>query len=223
MPNAAAVPGIKNAFYNIASFPGVIGVIDGTHIPIQSPNSNIGEEFRNRKGIFSINVQVVCGHNQEIYDIVNRWPGSTHDSRIFNNSSIKLRFENQEFRGHLLGDKGYAQTSYLFTPVRNVVTPAKQRCNNSHELTRKVIERLFGIWKRRFPCLRRKMANKLVNILNIITATAVLHNISIEEHQLIDFDEEVAVDEDVDEDEDVPNPNALGDVVRSQFIHAHFH
>jgi len=42
-------------FYAIAAFPGVLGAVDCTHvpIPIQSPGGNHAELFRNRKGYFS--------------------------------------------------------------------------------------------------------------------------------------------------------------------------
>lgn len=99
---------IKQAFYEIAGFPGVIGCIDGTHVPIFQPRAHAQTEiFRSRKGYFSINVQLVCGPNNTIYHVVARWPGSTHDSRIFTNSSLFTRLENNEFTGILLGDGGY--------------------------------------------------------------------------------------------------------------------
>lgn len=72
---------MKNYFYS--GFIGVDGAIDCTHIPILNPGGDQGENFRNRKGIFSINVQIVSGPRCEILDIVARWPGSVHDSRIF--------------------------------------------------------------------------------------------------------------------------------------------
>ena len=50
---------IKNGFYRMAGFPGVIGCIDGTHIRIQRPSDN-EPAFINRKGYPSINVQAVC-------------------------------------------------------------------------------------------------------------------------------------------------------------------
>lgn len=45
-------------FNTIANFPGVLGCVDCTHIPIVNPGGNHGEVYRNRKRFFSINVQV---------------------------------------------------------------------------------------------------------------------------------------------------------------------
>lgn len=60
-----------------------------TYYLISLTDSNIGEEFRNRKGIFSINVQVVCTASLVFQNVVARWPGSTHDATIFNHSDFK--------------------------------------------------------------------------------------------------------------------------------------
>lgn len=56
------------------------------------------EIFRNRKGYFSVNAQFVCDAKLRILDVVARWPGSTHDSTIFNSSRLKQRFENNRFQ-----------------------------------------------------------------------------------------------------------------------------
>jgi hypothetical protein len=157
----------------------VTGVIDGTHIPIQSPGGPRAEIYRNRKTYFSLNVQIVGGPQLEILDIVVRWPGSTHDSRIFENSSVKLRFQRRQIPGLLLGDSGYPQTNYLYTPVLNPGNEAQERYNNALKGTRQIIERINGKLKRRFPCLHVKLQYKLGNILRIITACAVLHNLGI--------------------------------------------
>lgn len=92
----------QTAFYHISSFPRVIGCVDGTHIRIQSPGGEDPEVFRNRKGYFSINVQAACDSDLKLLDVVARWPGSTHDSTIFNNSRLRRRFENNEFPNSIL-------------------------------------------------------------------------------------------------------------------------
>lgn len=58
------------------------------HIRVQSPGGNREEIFRNRKGYFSLNVQAICDARYNFRDIVCRWPGSSHDSNIFQNSTI---------------------------------------------------------------------------------------------------------------------------------------
>ena len=45
-------------FYRIAQFPGVVGCIDGTYVPIKNPGGENAEVFRNRLGVFSFNCQV---------------------------------------------------------------------------------------------------------------------------------------------------------------------
>lgn len=50
----------KRGFFEMARFPGVIGCIDCTHVPIKNPGGQTGEDFRNRKGWFSVNVQVLA-------------------------------------------------------------------------------------------------------------------------------------------------------------------
>ncbi|XP_046404087.1 putative nuclease HARBI1 [Ischnura elegans] len=103
----------RNIFYRVSHFPGVVGCVDCTHIPITSPGGELAE--------------VVVGPRLEILDIVCRWPGSTHDARIFHNSRLRLHFDRDEVSGLLLGDSGYPPLRYLYTPVRNPATPAERR------------------------------------------------------------------------------------------------
>jgi len=86
---------IKQQFYDVAKFPGVIGAIDCTHIPIKRDNAEI---YRNRKGWMSINTQIVSVPDMKILDVVCRWPGSTHDSRNFNNNRIKSIMKSGVYR-----------------------------------------------------------------------------------------------------------------------------
>nr|XP_022910825.1 putative nuclease HARBI1 [Onthophagus taurus] len=158
MPEGDDIGKAQRNFYNIARFPLVIGTIDCTHVRIQSPGGDQAENFRNRKGYFSFNVQTVSDANLKILDIVARWPGSTHDQTIFNNSSIRNRFEQGHFgNGILLGDSGYRNTNYLLTPLVAPRTEAERLYNEAQIRTRNVVERQYGVWKRRFQVLRLEM------------------------------------------------------------------
>ncbi len=48
----------------------------------------------------------------------------------------------------------------------------------SHAQIRNSIERLFGLWKRRFPVIAVGLRTKLTTTLAVIIATGVLHNIA---------------------------------------------
>jgi len=158
-----------------------------------------GEEaeiYRNRKGFFSINVQAVCNNALKFIDIVAQWPGSTHDSTIFNASRIRARFINGEMEDALLfGDAcNYACCNFLSTLL--LETEAEQLYNESQIRTRNVIERSFGVWKRRFAALVFGLKITPLTAQAVIVATAILHNIAqveLESDPPIDFDVEAAV------------------------------
>lgn len=64
------------SFYEIARFPRVIGVIECTHVRIQSPGGVDAEVYRNIKGYFSVNVQAIGSADLKLMNVVARWPGS---------------------------------------------------------------------------------------------------------------------------------------------------
>ncbi|CAG4991801.1 unnamed protein product [Parnassius apollo] len=178
-------------FYRIAGFPRVLGAIDGTHIRIQSPCHLIGEEYRNRKGYFSLNVQGVCDADLKFINVVARWPGSTHDATIFNNSILRAECDAGQFGNRwLLGDSAYPNKPYLLTPVLNPVSEAEHRYNEAHIKTRNTIERAFGVWKRRFPVVALTLRLSIPNMQAVIIATTVLHNIC-RNHNLTEIPSEV--------------------------------
>ncbi|KAK5647947.1 hypothetical protein RI129_002839 [Pyrocoelia pectoralis] len=114
-------------------------------------------------------------------DIVARWPGSSHDMTIFNNSRIRARIEAGEYPNTvLLGDAGYMLRPYFLTPIANPNTRGERLYNESHIRTRNVVERVFGVWKRRIPVLAYGLRCKLTTSLTIVVAAAILHNIAID-------------------------------------------
>ena len=106
------------------------------------------------------------------------------------------QFERGDIQGMLLlGDNGYPCRPYLMTPLADPQTPPERRYNVSQSRTRNTVERMFGVWKRLFPCLFMSIRTKLSTTLTIIVATAVLYNFTrgrnypIEEENLEDSDE----------------------------------
>lgn len=137
---------IAQQFCQISKFPRCIGAIDCTHVRIQSPGDEEAEIYRNRKGFFSINVQTVSDPNLRIENIVARWPGSAHDSTIFQNCNLRQRFERGHFKDFLLvGESGYPVTNYLLTPLRNPRSRAEDIYNESQITTRNAVERSYGV------------------------------------------------------------------------------
>lgn len=180
-PTGESLKETQHFFVDYSNFPGVCGVIDGVHIPIQSPGGEESELYRNRKGVFSINCQVVCDHKHKFTNVVARWPGSVHDSRIWSNSQLCMDFEAGLREGILLGDSGYPLSCQLMVPFEYPCSSrARGRFNRALCRSRVFVEQSIGNWKRRFPILSKGMRCKVETILTIIVATAVLNNICID-------------------------------------------
>lgn len=101
---ASGLNKLKQDYYEVSRIPNTIGVVDGTHVPIIAPSVH-EPVYVNRKQYHSINCQVVTSRDYQILDVVAKWPGSTHDSFIWRNSSVKDRLYSGEFgTSHFLGN-----------------------------------------------------------------------------------------------------------------------
>ncbi|KAL2095531.1 hypothetical protein ACEWY4_007679 [Coilia grayii] len=78
---------IQQQFFGRSNIPQVVGAVDGTLVPIITPHED-GHLFISRKGYAAINTQVICDHQGVFLDVVARWPGSTHDAYVFQDSAI---------------------------------------------------------------------------------------------------------------------------------------
>ncbi|XP_042905121.1 putative nuclease HARBI1 [Parasteatoda tepidariorum] len=171
---------VSRSFYSKFGFPSVYGALDCTLIPILKPGGPQAETFRSRKKIFALNVQSLADSDLFIRNIVTRWPGSTHDSTVFDHSYLRAHLETEvPFKYHVLGDSGYPLRPYLMTPFLHPTGANQVRYNSTHARARNVVERQYGIWKRRFACLDVPFRCKLQNVQKIIVATAVLHNLAL--------------------------------------------
>ena len=84
------------------------------------------------KQFYAINVQAVCDSAAFNTNIVARWPGSTHDLRILENSNISDKLRNGALDGILVGDSGRACQAFLITPVLKSKNAGEVRYNTVH-------------------------------------------------------------------------------------------
>ncbi|XP_015124125.1 putative nuclease HARBI1 isoform X3 [Diachasma alloeum] len=164
-----------------SAFPSAVCCVNGRQVRIQSYGGENGELYRNRHGWFSINVQGICNARLDFTNFVARWPGATHDTRVFRHSRICHLLYQEVYRDALLlGDSGYPDLPFLMTPLRNPQTAAEHLYNEAQIRTRNCIERCFGVWARRFAVVEiGSRFHTPERTVAVIIATAVLHNISV--------------------------------------------
>lgn len=176
------------------------GAIDGTLIHMDAPSYD-EPIFVGRDNHHSLNVVVVSGPDNEFYYVSAKCPGSFHDSRCLQVSSMWTAWEINQWRpansnrSVILGDSAYGLRRWLMTPtVRNVnAVPALEDAINSykrkHRRTRFVVECTIGIWKEEYPFLNGFRFRTPARISNAIYATATLHNMqNFHRHGSYDYD-----------------------------------
>ncbi|GFR75183.1 nuclease HARBI1 [Elysia marginata] len=82
-------------------------------------------------------------------------------------------------QGIILGDSGYPIREWLITPFHAPQNAEEENFNNAHIATRNIIERCFGVLKRRFYSLNIGFRLEPDTSCKAIYACLVLHNIAI--------------------------------------------
>ncbi|KAF2903393.1 hypothetical protein ILUMI_02794, partial [Ignelater luminosus] len=226
-PNTAnEINRIKEGFFLKHRIRGVVGCIDCTHVPILAPAEADEDHppivYYNRKGYYSLNVQLVnLLVNMKILAANSQSPSSVHDSAIWAASIIRTNVERTFRKGNNIWLMGA-----LLHICRNAQpgTP-EARYTLRHSQTRNVIEKCNGLLKMRFRCLSKQLLYHPIRVGKIIYAAVVLHNLAID-FNLNDLnDEEPLI---IDNDENVPNIHNNHDVlnegsrVRANFIRRYF-
>lgn len=173
---------VMQGFEEASGFPRTIGAIDGTHIRINAPKKN-PENYINRKGFHSIQLQLVCDHATLITHCFTGYPGSVHDQRVFRCSEV-ANFLNDERKfpadSHILGDAAYALHQHLLTPVRDNghLTNRQNNYNYRHSAARIAVERCIGLLKGRMRSLLHCLPMSRVDLMaEYIVACCAIHNI----------------------------------------------
>ena len=184
-PEEERVDEIVNDFRNHRGFPGVIGAIDGSHIPIKTPES-YPENYINRKSFASVNLQAVCDSNMHLLNVSCGWPGSVHDARVMKNVPLYAKIETDmesvsPRNAHLLGDSAYGITPWLMTLFRDCgnLTKQQRKYNCIHSSTRLSIELTFGTLKGRFRRLKCIDMLDIAKIVKVVLSCCTVHEICL--------------------------------------------
>lgn len=109
----------------------------------------------------------------------------------------------------------------MLTPLNNPQTQAEKYYNESQIRTRNTVERLFGLWKRRFPIIGTKVRSNIKNIQYIIVATAVLHNIC-RKLNVAQPPDNVQLNEEIHEASNILSNNNIDSTTRNYLINNYF-
>ncbi len=73
-----------------------------------------------------LTLQGVCGPDNLFYSVSVKWPGATHDTRVFNNSRVKQLMETGIYKSHLY---------ILYTITRNKGSQSLLMCETQSWIT----------------------------------------------------------------------------------------
>lgn len=182
--------------------------MDGTHIQIDPPKRS-KDDYINRKKIISICLQAICDANRKFIDICVGYPGSVHDSRVFENSDIYQRLPNACGNYIILADSAYRCTQYVLTPYRDNgrMTREQKKFNMVFSSGRVIVEHSFGNLKNKFRQLRYCKLRGVDKICHFVRACVVLHNMIDGQEP---FDEENQEPVDVNNEEVYDGPDLAG-------------
>ena len=181
-----------------------IGALDGTHIQCQVSAGDTAP-YRNRKDYLSQNVLAVCGHDMFFHYVLPGWEGSAHDAKVLGDAIENKGFTIPKDK-YYLADAGYSNTDFMMIPYSGIryhlkeqaqaaMRPAnkKELFNLRHAQLRNIIERIFGVFKRRFQIFGKAPGYPFKTQVKLVYALAGLHNF-IRQHPHIDSNDEESED-----------------------------
>jgi hypothetical protein len=171
-----------------APFVGAIGALDGSHIPaVVSPEEQ--STFRNRKQAITQNLLAVSNFDLTFSYALGGWEGSAHDGQVLADA-ISNGFSATAPPGkYYLADAGYALSWLCLVPYRGVRYHLKEwRLGNEapqnreelfnlrHSSLRNVVERIFGVIKKRFPILVNMPSYDFLFQVDLFLCALMVHN-----------------------------------------------
>lgn len=171
-------------------FSGCVGACDGTIIRAHLPTRAQGPWYGRKLSAPSQNVFAAVRFNTAFSYVLAGAEGSMHDNRLLR-EALSRSFRLPEARFYV-GDAGFGGRRGLLVPwsatrywqqdfdVTGPPTKPKELYNLRHARIRNVVERTFGIVKRKWKILRSSPPEyKLKTQIRIVYATCALHNFTL--------------------------------------------
>ncbi|CAL8134875.1 unnamed protein product [Prunus armeniaca] len=170
-------------------FKDCIGAIDGVHVKALIPPED-QVPYIGRKGIPTQNIMAACNFDMQFIFACAGWEGTAHDTRVFLSAlrNNALNFPKPPNGKYYLVDAGYPQMSGYLGPYKGEryhlpdfrrgtqPTGSREVFNHVHSSLRSVIERTFGVWKKKWSILRDMPSYPFDKQVKIVIATMALHN-----------------------------------------------
>ncbi|XP_073034997.1 uncharacterized protein [Primulina eburnea] len=169
-------------------FKGCLGALDGTYVSVHVPTIDKAR-YKTRKGTIAVNVLGVCDREMKFIYALTGWEGSAADARVLKDAVTRDDTLKIPKGCYYLCDNGYANVDGFLTPYRRVRYHKdawgnranephnyKELFNWRHSQARNIIERAFGLLKKRWAILRSPSFYPLKTQNRIIMACMLLHN-----------------------------------------------
>ena len=144
--------------------------------------------YRNRKGHLSFNVLAACNFDMLFTYVLVGWEGLKHDVTVLRSTVNDHGFTTPPGK-YWVADAGYSNSETVLVPFRgtryhlreqrrsgNKPKNANELFNLRHSSLRNVVERIFGVLKRKYRILQTPSEYPLLKQKLIICACVSLHN-----------------------------------------------
>ncbi|GBG66185.1 hypothetical protein CBR_g57066 [Chara braunii] len=178
--------------FEAKGFPNCYGCMDDTYIYVGKPANAPSENYFDRKHHFSVVALAVVDLDLHVTDVFVGYPGSCHDIRVLQLSSLWMRNEAGDLfrgpvvllpfgvqtRGYILGYKGYPPMEWIVVPFGGTdQIPDEERFDNKQKVASGVVERPFGRLKGMWRFFLRTCKTNMDTLPQQFQAVCILHNI----------------------------------------------
>jgi len=183
-PDRAGLQASADCFYARTGIPGIIGALDGSHIPVRAP-TRFAQSYYNRKGWHSVVLQAVVDCRGYFMDLATGFPGRMNDSQILAKTTLSndvIRWFSFERYGFAIyGDSIYPLKKWLLVGFKGDVTWEQEKFNMHGSRGRGIVEMAFGILKGQWRILQTRLMQHDPSSWNdTIKCCCILHNLMIE-------------------------------------------